>query len=363
MNNKKIGMTMKILYDHQIFSLQKYGGISRYFYELFGNADNLFEYEISCRYSENEYLRRDASIFKNHDFRGKKKLIYLINKMESIKQMKGQDYDVVHPTYYDPYFAKYNRKPVVITIHDMINELFPQYFKKDKILENKMKSIYFSDKIIAISESTKADILKYYPKIQEQKITVIYHGNSFDKFKPAAAEKDSDYILFTGERIGYKNFFKFIEAVHSLLKKYELRLMCTGKQFSINEIEIFKKYGIEGLVEHKFVDNEELFELYQNSLIFVFPSLYEGFGLPILESFAANCPVALSDTKCFREIAGEAGNYFDPNSVQDMRGVVERLIISEIAREESKMKGSKRIKQYSWQTCLNKTAKVYESVI
>ena len=248
----------------------------------------------------------------------------------------------------------------------MIHEIFPENFsKKDRTRELKKELAFKAERIIAISESTKNDIIKFYPNLDPEKIDVVYHGNPFEKAELtfSASEKKESYILFTGQRGGYKNFTLFVKAVAPLLKKYNLKLKCTGRSFCKEELEMFDALEISDRCECTFASDDELKKLYANALVFAFPSLYEGFGFPILEAFSCGCPIALSGASCFPEIAGDAAVYFDPNSETDIQNKIENIITSESARRELIKKGFERKKNFSWQKCAFETAQVYEKAM
>jgi glycosyltransferase involved in cell wall biosynthesis len=349
---------MKIFYDNQIFIAQKFGGVSRYFYELMKHSQDLFNYSVGGVFSDNIYAH-ELGVHKSYpvkeDFEGKWNLQKQIN-VEDIAAKLKEPYDVYHPTYYNPYFIDKIDKPIVLTVYDMIHELFPQ----DLGFLNKKTFLEQSAKIIAISECTKRDLLKFYPYINPDKISVVYLGTSW------AASMNSQFgsnILFTGSRALYKNFTNFIFAVAPLLLKYDLQLKCTGKPFTNAENDLLKQQKIFDRTSVQFANEDELKELYKNALCFVFPSLYEGFGIPILESFACGCPLVLSNASCFPEIAANAGIYFDPGSIEDMREKIDKVICSETLRKDLASKGFERLKEFSWRKCAEQTAKVYEFTI
>jgi glycosyltransferase involved in cell wall biosynthesis len=357
---------MKILYDHQIFSWQKFGGISRYFYELMNHSKGLFEYDVSGIYSENEYVK-PLCIYKEFplkfSFRGKARIINFFNKSDSIKKIKKNDYDIIHSTYYDNYLLKnIKNASLVIDAHDMIFEKMPEYFNKNNSTATKKRVCFIkSDAIIANSQKTKDDLLAIHPEIPEEKVSVIYRGDVFSEYKQNTEKKD--YILFTGQREAYKNFRRFIEAVALLLIRYDLQLICTGASFTKEEFALLSQHKIADKTKAVFASEAELQDFYSKALAFVFPSLYEGFGFPILEAFASGCPVILSDASCFPEIAENAAVYFDPYSADDMRDKIEKVILDSSLQSMLIERGFERVKYFSWEKTVKQTYQLYCDVL
>ena len=215
---------IKVLYDHQIFTYQSYGGISRYFYELMTEfyLQQLIKFELSLVCSRNVYFKKSCFysnnfFFKGNDSRPMSIISNLVNKKDSINKLKAKNFDVFHPTYYNPYFLKYiDDKPFVLTIHDMIHELYPEIFSKsDKDADYKKILSIKSTKIIVPSECTKRDLIRIY-RINESKIHIIYHGctlNSINKINIPKLQLPKKYFLFVGKRGTYKNFYYFINTI------------------------------------------------------------------------------------------------------------------------------------------------------
>jgi len=368
---------MKILYDYQIFELQKIGGISRYFAELIKhNPMSIFP----VKYSENVYLlskrfkKYNITTPKKHydnfifpfNFKGKSRLFRYYSKIFNYKQpeltikyLEKSNFDMFHPTYYEPYFLNYLKgKLFVLTVYDMIHEVYNKVYIDDiKTITNKKRLILAANKIIAISESTRNDIIKYFPEV-ENKITVVYLGSSFKQLENNITKEN--YILFTGIREGYKNFNALLQAVAPLLIKYDFNLICTGHPFNDEEKILINNLQIKDKISCIFASENQLIELYSKATAFVFPSLYEGFGIPILEAFASNCPAILSNTSSFPEVGGNAAVYFDPNNIEDMRTQIERVITSKTLQNELIKKGKERVKQFSWEKCAKETMEVYK---
>ena len=358
---------MKILYDSQIFEIQKFGGISRYFYKLTKYNQNLYEYWVCGKYNGNVYASEisDAKSFPvKRNFRGKGRVIGFCNRRANVKMIESEKYDVFHPTYYNP-LALPKNKPVVITAHDFIHEIFPSFFSADdKTSEQKRKIFSRANRIIAISQTTKNDLLRFFPEVPEEKIDVVYHAIEWEICKEKSKSPfEKKYILYTGTRHIYKNFTLFLFSLAPLLKKYDLQLVCTGSPFSTEEKAIVHVLGVSDKVSTIFADEPDLKALYENALCFIFPSLYEGFGFPILEAFASKCPIAISEASCFPEIAGNAAVYFDPYSQDDMRKKIEDLICSQSLREDLVEKGTERFNMFTMDSMVQGTKKVYESAI
>lgn len=366
---------MKILYDHQIFTLQKYGGISRYFYELvreFNTMQNI-DYEISLLLSNNYYISDKKfvnyiDLLHQKNFRGKHRIFNLLNKLFSILKLKQKEFDIFHPTYYDPYFLKHiGNKRFVLTVHDMIHEKFKEMFPiNDRTTERKRILVHNASKIISVSNNTKKDLIDLFG-VDESKIEVIYHGNSMDPNANSDIRFNlpNRYLLFVGNRGGYKNFERFINSVSKIIKEYkDLYIVCAGgNEFNIREKQLFSELGISNRILQYNLDDKNLAYFYKNALAFVFPSLYEGFGIPILEAFACGCPVICSNTSSFPEVAGSGAFYFDPYSEESIKNAVLRIIEDSSLRERLVIEGYERVKQFSWKKTAEKTKLIYESLL
>ena len=358
---------MKILFDHQIFLAQKYGGISRYFVELVKKYDSLNQkYSLPIHYSNNVYLEdiKKIKVFQENKFSNK--LFYYINRLIMNKYIKKDNFDIFHPTYYDPYFLKNLKKPYVLTIYDFMHEKFKDMFSpKDMNITWKKECAMKADRIIAISENTKQDIIHYYG-ISADKIDVVYLSSSLKRinedFRLSLPKK---YILFVGNRSRYKNFNTFIRAVAPLLdQENELNVICAGGgAFSQDEQMSFKEIGITEKVKYFNIDDKILACLYQKAICFVFPSLYEGFGIPVLEAFHCSCPVALSNQGSLPEVGGKAVEYFDPNSLESILKAIKSLYYDSSRREELKQLGAIQAKKFSWEKTAEQTIAVYNKVI
>jgi glycosyltransferase involved in cell wall biosynthesis len=383
---------MKILYDYQHLHAQRIGGVSRVYAELIhGLQVKGHEVQLGLEYSNNVYLKQINGInikpFYSVDefllglnFKGKLRVYQQFQKLGliknydalskefSIKKIQDQNFDVFHPTFYNPYFLNHiGKKPFVLTILDLIYEKFRNDDIAKKERESKILLSKKAAKIIAISENTKKDAIEILG-IDPNKIEVIHLGNSLVKpkfenesFKDQLPQK---YILYVGGRTDYKNFPNFLNAVVPILKEdKDLSLVCTGHPFSPQESIMFSLNGISEQVKFIFAEEDNFASLYSNALAFVFPSKYEGFGIPVLEAFACDCPLICSNTSSLPEVAGDAALYFNPNDVEEMRAQIKKVVSSEELRSQMISAGRERLQEFSWKKTVEKTEDLYKTII
>lgn len=368
---------MKILYDYQIFQMQNYGGVSKYFYNLFKefDTDERIRYDVGLDYTSNYYVSDGYKPkierlvnSKNRILRGSvNKLYELLNQRKSKSLISNNDFDIFHPTYYDTYFTTNLKKPFVATIYDMNQEKLPEIFGKNSLVSNQKRlQCEYAKKIFAISENTKQDLIEIF-NISEKKIIVSHLSGQLD-FKDIdtnlAKKLPLKYVLFVGERKSYKNFSLFLEAINPLIKNDEsLNIVCTGPKFSQLELDFFKEEKILDKIHHYSPNEKEMFTLYNKALCFVYPSLYEGFGIPTLEAMGASCPVLISNTSSFPEVGGQAAQYFDPYDMLSIRSTIENVIYNSDIRDQMIQKGIKQQENFSWNKTAAITKSVYENII
>ena len=379
---------MKVLFDYQAFYFQYYGGVSNMFTQLMKNMPKDVDVILGLKESNNIHLResglfnvRPATCDYNNfickkNFFGKGYLYEWLyhffplqttlgrNRLESITLLKKGDFDVFHPTFYDDYFLPYlNGKPYVLTIHDMISE---KYFTKDNEQSiNKRKLANNAAHIIAVSETTKHDIMELL-SIDSRKITVIYHDVPEVKQKMKERLIHGDYILFVGNREGYKNFIPMMYSIKPVLNNHRnLRLVCAGKPFNKVEMNIMKSLDVIDSVIQICPSDSELRNLYSHATCFIYPSEYEGFGIPILEAYQQNCPVLLNNRSCFPEIARDAAIFFNLDcNGSDLTEVLEDFISMNEADKKLLLEHQrKRLSDFSWEKSANQLAEVYQMII
>lgn len=362
-----------ILYDNQIFASQRFGGISNYFVQMMKYLPRNTIIKLPHMYSNNVYLKELSldvnDLLPKLTFKGKGKVRNLINKLSNIKSILLSSYDIFHPTYYDDYFLKIlpKKSKLVVTVYDMIHELFPQYFEQSGLeYITKRKLCQRADKIIAISEQTKNDLIKLFA-IPEDKISVIYLSTDFKIVDTPLQEISwlpERYILFVGTRSGYKNFDWMLSALAIILKQLNIKLVVIGNPLTDTEQSLVNELGVTDLVIVNNVNStKELQEIYNRASLFIFPSLYEGFGIPILEGFASKVPVLLTNTSCFPEIAQDAAAYFEPNNINDFQDKVNLILNSNDYSNNLIAKGVKRLEDFSWEKTSKETYELYKELI
>ena len=372
---------MRILFDHQVFSWQTYGGISRYIAEQMRGLKALGQQVLLPEhfYSENVYLRGFPSFQRksltSFSFKGKKMLQNVLGRGASMKAIREKNPEVFHPTYFDPYFLKTLEKrniPFVLTVHDMIHEIYGHgsrsFFSLDAhVIENKRLLAIKAKAVIAVSENTRQDLLRFCPEIDPLKIHVIHHGNSLQPTDhlTSNAATDKPYLLFVGQRKSYKNFAWMAEHLADLLRsEKDLQLICVGgSAFDKAEIEQLAQLGVAHKVRYVMVRSDvELTSLYQKAKCFIFPSQYEGFGIPVLEAFACGCPVVLNRASSLPEVGGDAAAYFEEANPDSLVLAVRRVLKDEVFRKTLVDRGFERARHFTWAKSAEKHLQVYQSV-
>jgi len=369
---------IKIVYDYKIFTLYKYSGITRYFYELATRTAQNPEFaaKILAGFYINKYLGNCPSGL----VKGWQIPTIPITRIIMSEIMRGIDRqlfnlwldqdppNLVHETYYSQKRTAFKKYTTVITVHDMIHEKFSATIKFAKEFSLiKATAIKRADHIFCISENTKQDLVEILD-INPKKITTIYLGHSLLRsFNSPPNLINHPYILYVGERIAkYKNFKRLLHAYASSKDiKNNFHLVCFGyNSFSLSEILLMQSLNINlKNVIHLEGDDQLLASLYAHAAAFIYPSLYEGFGIPPLEAMSFNCPVVCSNTSSIPEVVGNAGEYFNPYEVDNIAGAIAKVLFSSSRTAELINYGKERITYFSWQKCAEQTQLVYKSLL
>ncbi len=368
---------MTVLYDYQCFVNDRVGGISKFFFYLIDALlkDPEIRVDVAGKISNNLYALELGKrvgftpLLPSMEFPGQRKLLKKLNNFSSVRQIRRRAFTIMHPTYYHPYVLDHiGDKKLVVTVYDMIHELFgiDEYFGKVTMLEAKKRMLMRADRVIAISESTKRDILKYVP-IPADKIDVVYLGveQEYKEYPSDFFSLPTDrYLLFVGRRSGYKNFAFMAEAISPLLLETGVNLICVGGgELTEQEKSSLKKLGIDAAVfNYARLGEDELNFLYQHALGLIYPSVYEGFGMPPLEAMRNRCPVLLSNTSSMPEVGGEAVLYFDPHQPETLREVTAQLISDAATRSRLIEAGLVRINLFTWDKTVDDVKRIYLSL-
>lgn len=373
---------MRVLYDHQTFSLQDFGGVSLIYSELlryFNTIPQQIRAKIFAPLTGNinfQTAQPELSWHLLHKLSHpmRFKLQFHLNKLLTKPLLKMGNFDVFHPTYYNPYFLGDLKKPFVITVYDMAHEVFSDdpAFNADISRQKKLLAEK-ATKVIAISQYVKDDLARI-DGIPKDKIEVVYLGGD-NILRPQdqdasnfAAQLPKRYIVYDGTRkAGYKNFRPYLTAIAPILKKdTDLYFVCAGGvPFTEDEKHFFATLGIERQMINIPVRGTMPMQavFWKNALLFAYPSLYEGFGIPLVQSMFCSCPAVGSNTGSTAEIGQDAIFTFDGKNADQMRETTDKALYDPVAREQKIKLGLKRAQDFTWKNTAEKTLAVYNSVV
>lgn len=367
---------MKVAFDHQVFSDQPYGGISRYIIEVARHLNEIapdvqgriFAGLHYNRYLVDENLRvAQGMYFEPRRFTGR--IRNLVNATYAETALRAWRPDVIHESYYHPTGWGPRNTKRVVTVHDMIHELYPERFPADcPVTSWKRAALARADAIVCVSETTKADLQRLMPEYTQPTV-VIPHGHGYLPASSHASAfikkmtKGRPYILFVGKRGLYKNFKTLLHAYASNeeLKKSFALVAFGGGQWEPDELDEISKLRLCHSDVLQFSGSDDLLHAaYEQATVFVYPSIYEGFGIPILEAFAARCPVACSDIPIFHEVAGKQAIFFNPESSDDVKNAL--LLCIQDTKNSKTAESKKRANSFTWENSAARHLEVYSSL-
>lgn len=355
--------------------MQSYGGVSRYYSKLVCALVGLGQQaHIYAPFHRNKHIAGlPSGLVKGRYLKAfpprTTRIFNAYNRIASRPDIYRFNPDIFHETYFSAQKAYSGKNPVVVTVYDMIHELYPDSFPSyDSTSKRKRMALERADHVISISENTKRDLMRLYD-MDDKKISVVHLAADFPKLNETAQEEralDGPYILFVGERKGYKNFSGFVRAMarsKRLMQDFTI-VAFGGGGFSPEETEEVLGLGFkDGQVVHMAGDDVLLSRLYKQARVFIYPSIYEGFGIPPLEAMLNDCVVICSNASSVPEVVGEAARLFDPSSLEDMCTSIEKTIYSETEMERLREKGKERARLFSWERCASETLKVYTDLL
>lgn len=297
--------------------------------------------------------------------------------------------DILHVQYITPQFLPKKTK-VITTIHDVSFNQFPQMIKKSDLFLLKTLiplSLRRADKVIAVSQFTKKEIGKYYRDIQKEKIATVYNGGASEEFYQEYSRSqinkildkykiNSNYVLYVGTLQPRKNIPFLIEAFSHFKEKNKdkefsknLKLVVCGSRESHNydrniDAALEKAGDVSTeIIFPGYIEEEDLPALLQGAKVFAFPSLYEGFGLPLLEAMASGVPVLCSDDSCNKEISASAALLYRQSSKNDFSAKLVNLLMDGHFWSQLREKGKTRSKDFLWEKCARQTLEVYNAAL
>ena len=374
---------MRIAFDHQAFCLQRTGGVSRYFCELARAmqqpADCL---KIFAPVYRNVYLSelprtivRGIAVTDYPPYTAS--ICTSLNGRLASALIESWQPDIIHETYYSNRRSGSKKAPTVLSVFDMISELGlmgDTCSSADLKSSPKYQAVHRADHVICISHSTQRDLIRLFD-VPSAKTSVIHLG--CDAFHANEAQKvdrtyigtmgqPKPYLLYVGLRGAYKNFARLLEAyANSKRLSSDFNLVAFGSApFTTAETAKINALGLSlDQVQHSGGSDDDLVQLYRNASAFVYPSLYEGFGLPPLEAMAQGCPVVSSNTSSMPEVIGDAAEYFDPHQADYISAAIERVVYSSERREDLILKGRLRSSMFDWARCASETRHLYQTIV
>ena len=361
---------MRIGFDGNEANVEERVGVSVYTLELlrYFSQQNTQLFDIFLRNTPLSHLPQSSPTLSYHVVWGPALWSRLFLPLSLMKKKLSCFFS---PAHYAPAFLNI---PLVVTIHDLSFFSFPDEFRKRDLikLQNWTKeSVEKASTIIAVSKTTKKDIIKRY-NIPEEKIQVVYNGFEKHSFLPSVSNQkkilasyqieSKEYLLYVGTIQPRKNLTTLFQAFVQLRHQYpNLKLVIAGKHGWMIEktlIQIKKLNIEENLVFTGYIPDEELATLYSHARCLVFPSLYEGFGIPVLEAFSFGCPVVASFSSSLPEVGGSGCLYADPLKPSEFAEKISKIISHKELRTELRKKAKDQLSLFSWKTCGKETLKI-----
>jgi glycosyltransferase involved in cell wall biosynthesis len=369
---------MKIIYDHQVFSLQRHGGITTVFTELVQHIHRRTQIrtDMLLGFPHAEQMLRsftggDSRViqFANSPFRSTK-LTYLLNEMATaiVAPILGK-YDIYHSTLYtfSPFVRAYRK---VATHHDCIHEQFPELFPRaGQVMNYKAKQFSQADVVICVSESSRNDLHSFYD-IPPEKTVVIHNGitrlpESETADQQTRATLPHDYILYVGSRAEYKNFGGLLRAYSSSkLAMKHILVVVGGGDVTLVEKDYIRQLGIDGkIIWIPYAEPERLAAIYRLARLLVYPSRYEGFGMPPLEAAVFGCVSLTANLPIAHEVYQGGTFLFELEDSASLIQMLEMALTDESAREACLTRAREVLQRYTWEKCAARTLDIYRRLL
>jgi len=321
------------------------------------------------RYSQELAKRLGVATLETRRYRSLKDTLNLLHALAKVSP------PIHFPSQHFARYGLFFRKPFIITVHDLVRICFP--FARESMrnrvgLKLDVLGLKRAQHIIAVSACTQADLVRLL-SIPARKITVIYNGVDRNVFKPVAGRRfDFPYLLYVGTERPRKNLGVLLQAFAILkreggappgLKLVKVGVAGRADKFREATVSEVRRLGLENeVIFAGYVSNEELAHYYSSALALIMPSLYEGFGLPLVEAMACGCPVIASNTSSLPEVAGDAGLFFTPQDSRELARLIGRVATESGLKGKLIRKGFERVKRFSWERTGQATLQLYQKV-
>jgi glycosyltransferase involved in cell wall biosynthesis len=365
---------MNILFDGKIYDIYRNnsGGICRYFDNLINRLPTDFTPIVTTTRSRKDNHQPDHQNLALYPYN----LAFRPGRISSFCQRNYFQFiantsraQIAHPTYYSLLTGRLieqYRCPIVVTVYDMIHEIFRDSMDpKREMAEIKRQALFAAHRVLCISESTKQDLINLYPSLSER-VNVIHLATELNDhlIRDQDPIPSKPYYLYVGMRSNYKNFDRVLIAFSKVVPKFPDLILCViGSQFSNEELQLIAELNLAQNIEYYGRANDNgLAKLYKHSLALIYPSLYEGFGIPPLEAMSCGTTVIASNVSSIPEVVQNAGLLFNPYSVDELVEQILFLLEHPSQRHDLIEKGRQHVKNFSWEKTVEETVNVYRSL-
>lgn len=363
---------MKILYDGHIYALQVAGGISRYFAEI------IRQLPADCQPIVTTYPTTNLNYpthphLQSISYRALKfrpsRFAYWLSDTLFQATVRRQSFNLLHPTYYSLMANQSIEscgQPIVLTVWDFLHERFADRMDPTGVQrEAKRRAILAAQVLLCISENTRQDLVERYPTVADRAIVIPLAAGLNPTLTSSEPISRRPYFLYVGSRDpAYKNFDRLLSAFAQVVTRYpDLQLGVVGNPFTPTEQQAIASLNLEPQIQlYPHATDAQLVQLYRQSLALVYPSQYEGFGIPPLEAMACGTAVIAANASSIPEVVGNAALLFDPTSIDELTDRLLELIDQPALRSSLINQGAERAQAFSWQQTAAQTLEVYRSL-
>jgi glycosyltransferase involved in cell wall biosynthesis len=363
---------VRILYDGLIFSTPQTGGIRRYFANLISRLPVAVEPWLTTTQVPRMHFPQHANLQIRRFPRFRPEKLSSIAERAYFRMVERRTaFELAHPTYYylltRRRMADY-RCPVVVNVHDMISELFWKGTPAgERETAKKRQAASAADRILCISENSKRDLVELFG-VDERKVHVVYLASevSLALIRDDEPVADRPYFIYVGGREApYKNFARLLRSFAQVAARHtDVSLCVVGPPLVADELASIERLGLTGRVTcFSGVSDSQLARLYQHSVALVYPSLYEGFGIPPLEAMACQTAVIAANRSSIPEVVGDAGLLVDPESEEELTAAMISVVEDSTLRGELIRRGSQRAKLFNWDKMAQEIYEIYREVV